>query len=173
MVSAVYLKDQLGETSGSAAMQIAADRLRATILSRFGPTGFSRYLGGSPRSVDLGVAFLLAPFAGVSDTSARTAWSAAPRWMHRPAGGLAPGGSWRRDGISWTPTVGTMAVTAACTSPNQAVTWLNWIAAHRTVAGAIPEKVLADGRPASVAPLAWSAAASIIAVDELQHGCNQ
>jgi GH15 family glucan-1,4-alpha-glucosidase len=31
----------------------------------------------------------------------------------------------------------------------------------------LPEKVLSDGTPASVAPLAWAAAAVIIAADQL------
>ena len=34
-------------------------------------------------------------------------------------------------------------------------------------AGSLPEKVLADGRPASVAPLAWSAAAVVLSADTL------
>lgn len=173
MVSAVYLYEQIGDSAKANSLRAAAGHLETEILQQFGPTRYSRYLGGSPRSVDLGVTFLLPPFAGVTDAQAREVWSNAPRYMRRPAGGLAPGGSWRRDGISWTPTVSAVAVTAACIDPDQAVRWLNWIAAHRTISGSIPEKVLANGQPASVTPLAWSAAAVIIAVDELQHGCTK
>ena len=39
--------------------------------------------------------------------------------------------------------------------------------AHRTSAGALPEKVLADGSPAAVAPLAWTAATVLLTLDRL------
>ena len=42
-----------------------------------------------------------------------------------------------------------------------------WLDRHRTPAGSFPEKVLADGRPASVAPLAWTAAAVVLTADAL------
>ncbi len=35
---------------------------------------------------------------------------------------------------------------------------LDWLAAHRTTLGALPEKVDGRGRPVSVAPLGWTAA---------------
>ena len=33
---------------------------------------------------------------------------------------------------------------------------LNWLTAHRTSLGSFPEQVAPDGKPASVAPLAWT-----------------
>ena len=88
--------------------------------------------------------------------------------MARPAGGLAPGGSWRRDGISWTNATATYALTAAAVGERQSAQgWLGWLDRHRTPAGSFPEKVLADGRPASVAPLAWTAAAVVLTADVL------
>ena len=88
--------------------------------------------------------------------------------MTRPAGGLAPGGSWRRDGVSWTNVTASYAMTAAALGDHDTARhWLDWLAAHRTANGSLPEKVLADGSPASVAPLAWTAAAVIIAADLL------
>ena len=44
---------------------------------------------------------------------------------------------------------------------------LSWLAAHRTEQGSLPEKVLHDGRPAQVAPLAWTAANTLLALDAL------
>src|SRR5215216_2138710 len=154
------------------ALASAADRFEQTVLTTFSPDGFPRHPGGPPKSVDLGVAFLLRPFAGVTDPSAVQAWRRSPTFMRRPAGGLAPGGSWRRDGISWTPTVATYAMAAACHGPRApAVEMLRWLDQHRTAAGSLPEKVLANGQPASVAPLAWTAAAVVITADELERGC--
>ncbi len=39
---------------------------------------------------------------------------------------------------------------------------------HRTASGAIPEKVLAGGAPAAVAPLTWSSANVVLAVAALE-----
>ena len=154
------------------ALASAADRFEQTVLTTFSPDGFPRHPGGPPKSVDLGVAFLLRPFAGVTDPSAVQAWRRSPTFMRRPAGGLAPGGSWRRDGISWTPTVASYAIVEACEVPRErAVARLRWLDQHRTTAGYLPEKVRADGSPASVAPVTWTAAAVVITVDELEHGC--
>jgi glucoamylase len=150
-----------------------ADRFEQTILTAFAPDGFPRHPGGSPRTVDLGVTFLLRPFAGVTDPTAVQAWRRSPTFMRRPAGGLAPGGSWRRDGISWTPTVASYAMVEACEAPRErAVARLRWLDQHRTTAGSLPEKVRADGSPASVAPVTWTAAAVVITVDELERGCS-
>jgi hypothetical protein len=96
------------------------------------------------------------------------AWTAAQSELRRPAGGLAPGAGWRADGISWTPETALFALTAAHLGRGDvAAHWLDWLDAHRTDAGALPEKVLADGSPASVAPLAWTAALVVLTVAEL------
>jgi hypothetical protein len=149
----------------------AADRLRTVILDSFGPAGFPRRLGGRADSVDLGVSFLLPPFTSRVEPSVVTAWRQAGSAMSRPAGGLAPGGSWRRDGISWTNATATYALTAAALGETeQAKAWLSWLGRHRTAAGSFPEKVLADGSPASVAPLAWTAAAVLLTAETLARG---
>jgi glucoamylase len=88
--------------------------------------------------------------------------------MARPAGGLAPGGSWRRDGVSWTNATASRAMTAAFIDHrDEALTRLRWLDQHRTAAGSLPEKVLPNGQPAAVSPLAWTAAAVVITADEL------
>jgi glucoamylase len=138
----------------------AAGRLAAAIPRGFGADGYPRYLGGARSSVDLGVVFLLPPFAPDPRPDVVAAWRTAPRHMLRPAGGLAPGGSWPDDGVSWTTATSSYALAAAALGDRAtAATWLRWLHDHRTSAGSLPEKVLADGRPAAVAPLAWSAAA--------------
>ena len=155
-------------------LQSVADRFEQTILATFGPDGFPRHPGGTARSVDLGVAFLLQPFAGTTDPTAVQSWRRSQAFMRRPAGGLAPGGSWRRDGISWTPTVASYAMVEACIGPREAaVERLRWLDAHRTAAGSLPEKVLANGSPASVAPVTWTAAAVVITFDLLHRGCDR
>ena len=157
----------LGEAEGARRIAEAEQRLTDAIQSGFGRDGYPRRLGGRGDSVDLGAAFLLPPF-GEPAPDVVAAWRQGAVLMRRPAGGLAPGGSWRRDGVSWTNITATYAMTAAgLGDPEGAKDWLGWLAAHRTASGSLPEKVLADGSPASVVPLAWTAAAVIIAADEL------
>jgi GH15 family glucan-1,4-alpha-glucosidase len=51
--------------------------------------------------------------------------------------------------------------------PQVATRWLDWLDAHRTRWGSLPEKVLADGAPAGPAPLAWTAALVVLTAAEL------
>jgi GH15 family glucan-1,4-alpha-glucosidase len=140
---------------------VAADRLAATVRARFGP-GYPRRPGGARR--DAAITFLLPPFVeGTPDPALLGAWRAVQLEARRPAGGLAPGAGWKEDGVSWTPETALFALTAAATGDRPtARRWLTWLAAHRTTEGALPEKVLADGTPAAVAPLAWTAASVVL-----------
>jgi len=138
--------------------------LREGIAEHFAPT-FGRHPGEWSR--DTAVAFLMPPFAA-PDRTVTAAWTAAAQAMARPAGGLAPGVAWRQDGVSWTPTTAIFALTAAASGDrDRAVGWLDWLDGHRTRLGALPEKVLWDGRPSAVAPLAWTCAIVLLALAEL------
>lgn len=135
----------------------AAERLMGTIRTRFGARGYQRYVRGGGQ--DSAITFLLPPYVRRLDSEVapllETAWQA----MLRPAGGIAPGEGWRQDGISWTPETALFAQAhAALGDHERAGRILNWLALHRTPAGALPEKVLHDGSPAAVAPLAWTCA---------------
>ena len=166
--SAVGLYAVAGDGVREAAARAGNSALRTAITAGFAPDGYPRHLGGRAGSVDLGVSFLLPPFASAADPEVVRVWQRAASAMARPAGGLAPGGGWRRDGVSWTNATATYAMTAAAVGDRDAAyAWLSWLDRHRTRTGSLPEKVLADGRPASVAPLAWTAAAVIITADQL------
>jgi glucoamylase len=166
--SAARIAGWTGDDAAADRASTAERRLSLVIAERFGEHGYPRRLGGRAGSVDLGVALLLPPFAQQVDPAAYARFERAPSRMTRPAGGLAPGGSWKRDGISWTPTTATWALAAAGSGDTaQALERLRWLEAHRTAEGSLPEKVLADGRPAAVAPLAWTAAAVVLTADEL------
>jgi glucoamylase len=158
----------LGDGPAAQNAAAGADELRAAIRSTFGKNGYPRRVGGRGDSIDLGVDFLLPPLGASVDPAVVHAWEQAPLVMSRPGGGLAPGGSWRRDGVSWTNVTASRAMTAAFLGHrDEALAWLRWLDRHRTAAGSLPEKVLPDGRPASVAPLAWTAAAVVITADQL------
>jgi glucoamylase len=166
--SGAQLYRAVGDLDRAHAAATGAVRLRAAIKINFRNHGYPRHLGGPSGSTDLGVDFLLPPVAASEDQAVVRAWGRAATLMARPGGGLAPGGSWRRDGISWTNVTASRAMTAAFIGQrDEAMARLRWLDQHRTAAGSLPEKVLPDGQPASVAPLAWTAAAVVITADEL------
>jgi len=168
--SSARLERSIGDEAAARRAAAGAGRLSQAITRDFEPRGYPRRLGGRAASVDLGVAFLLPPFAEAVDPDAYARFQTAPAVLTRPAGGLAPGGSWKRDGVSWTPTTATWALVAASSGDReQALDRLRWLADHRTAEGSLPEKVLADGRPAAVAPLAWTAAAVVLTADRLSR----
>ncbi|KRE61295.1 hypothetical protein ASG78_13310 [Nostocoides sp. Soil756] len=168
-----------GLRSGTGALRLAgemalADRTEAAavVLGRhvrdvFAPRGYPRLLGGD--APDAAVTFLVAPIGDPEpDVSLLVALDRAQTALSRPAGGLAPGASWKRDGISWTPETALFAAAWAANGyPARAEALLTWLGQHRTAAGSFPEKVLHDGSPAAVAPLAWTAASVVIARHEL------
>lgn len=154
-----------------------AGQVRSAVTATFGPGGYERYADGGPMTSLLGAdgrdaatAMLLPPFTVEALPGAEEAWLLSAEEMARPAGGVAPGAGWKRDGITWTPETTLYALTAAENGhPRRATAWLDWVVEHRTASGAIPEKVLANGSPAAVAPLTWSSANVILAVAALEE----
>lgn len=158
-----------------------AEQLREAIIEQFGAVGYERYADNNilrrtfaaRDGRDAATAMLLPPFTTQAPPGAKDAWLTSIDEMARPAGGLAPGAGWRNDGVTWMPQTTLYALTAATNGyPDQARQTLDWINAHRTTSGAIPEKILADGSPAAVAPLTWSAANVILAVAALEDSAS-
>jgi glucoamylase len=169
LVAASRLYLLVGDERRATVTSAAGQRVREAIEAGFAEQGYPRTIGGPAGSVDLGVSYLLPPFAAEVDEDVLRVWRGSAAKMARPAGGLAPGGSWRDDGVSWNTATSSYAMTSAFVDRDAALHWLRWLDRHRTGPGSLPEKVLYDGEPASVAPLAWPAAAVVIATDELQH----
>ena len=166
--AAADLQTQLGDDELAATLTRRATELAASIKTRFGSHGYPRYLGGSAQ--DASIAFLLPPFTPTTDPGVLTDWHHAEQRMHRPGGGVAPGADWG-EGVSWTPPTALFAWTAASTGDRTAAQQrLDWLAAHRTTTGALPEKVLSNGKPAGPAPLAWSDALTILTATTLSAG---
>jgi GH15 family glucan-1,4-alpha-glucosidase len=162
---------RLGDRTRALEVSAAARSLDGLLHEHFAPSGYARYTDLTEPSggMDAAVTFLMPPFAPRAGDAVLAAFDAYQVDALRPAGGLAPGAGWKQDGISWTPETAAVAYAAAsCGRVEQAHAWLNWLNAHRTSWGSIPEKVLADGTPAGPAPLGWSAASVVLAVDALE-----
>ena len=148
----------LGGPARALAERVTA--VRSAMERNFAPA-WGRHLQRD--DVDAAIALVLPPFTRPL-VGARTVRQTAAARMHRPTGGLAPGAGWRDDGISWTPETALMAWSAlALGMEEEGTRLLAWLEAHRTAAGALPEKVLADGAPAGPAPLAWTCALILLA----------
>jgi glucoamylase len=168
--AAAYLYERLGETARAAHLTTVADATARRILDIFG-AGYPRHAGRRAADADASVAFLARPYQRRDDKAGAARTAGAVSELQRPNGGLAPGEGWHDDGIAWTPETALFALTFASTDHHYAARhYLDWIDAHRTSRGSIPEKVLADGTPASVAPLAWSDALVLLAVEALDRG---
>lgn len=144
--------------------------IRAAVEAAYGDHGYQRY--GDDGGADTAVCFTVPPYTGRPLRDAQDAVRQALPRLRQPAGGVTPGESWKPDRISWTPETAIFA-TALAASPEasdrrSAARLLDVLARHRTAAGALPEKVLADGSAASVAPLAWTAAGVLLAARLLQ-----
>lgn len=165
---AFRLLDLIGDHRAATRVGVAADAVSRVVSERFGVMGYGRELGG--RALDASVAFLCPPYAVYPPAPpVRAALDRAEAVLRRPAGGLAPGEDWSSDGVSWTPQTALFAlVHAQGGDVARASRLLDWLDGHRTAAGSLPEKVLFDGRPAAVAPLAWTAALTLLAVSALR-----
>ncbi|MFE5776130.1 hypothetical protein [Brachybacterium sp. NPDC056505] len=143
-----------------------AEAFRRVLVTSFGPHGFQRRArsGGA----DSALAFLDA--TGSHGIVGPDQLRALRTSLARPAGGIAPGARWRRDGVSWTPSTSMLALgLARAGDADGAHDLLEWLEQHRTADGSLPEKVLADGSPAAVAPLAWTAANILLTLDALRE----
>ncbi len=169
LTAAQHLYTVLGDAAAARRSGDAAARLASVIRRRFEPDGYQRYPFGGGH--DAAVCFLMPPFVPNPRPAVMAAWKAYQREAARAGGGLAPGAGWKQDGVSWTPETALVALTAASSGqPVTAARRLDWLEAHRSPWGSLPERVLADGAPAGPAPLGWTAAAVVLTVAALDRG---
>lgn len=163
------LLDSLGLPAQATAARGAATDLDRAVERAYGTRGYPRQVGGGAR--DTAVAWLTPPFAPARAQSLR-ARDAAFADAGRAVGGVAPGAAWEDNGVAWTPETAAFALSFAASGDRaRAEALLDWLEAHRTSMGSLPEVVGPDGRPASVAPLSWTAAAVLLTLAELAgHG---
>ncbi len=160
--------------SDGSALAARADAVDDAIARSFGRHGYQRYRRGG--GADAGLLMLLPPYATAPaagiDTEDRAfdLLEGAFDAMSRPAGGVAPAASWKRDGVSWTPQTAMFArAFAGIGALDEAESLLSWLANHRTQPRSLSEKVLANGIPATVSPLAWPAATTLSTLTALKR----
>ena len=84
---------------------------------------------------------------------------------------MLPGRAWPGNRtLAWTPETAFFALYHAATGQRRAAAGImSWLATHRTRLGELPEQVSSRGRPASVAPLAWTDAIVLLALVRQGH----
>lgn len=147
----------------------AADRLESALDRHFAPYGYPRSPVAGGR-MDTSVTFIAPPF-GPADTQVTAAVLNAAYRLRLPNGGVLPGEKWAGDKTTaWTPEMALFALSAAAGErPGEAAVRLDWLSRHRTTLGALPEKVDAEGRPAAVAPLGWTASLVVLTLAALER----
>lgn len=162
----------LDQTRDETAWRSAAKGLSAAIARTFMPNGYKRTPDASS-GADAAITFLGPPFAP-PDAAVEAAASSAQRALTLPNGGLRPGAAWRgASGVAWTPETAMFALFDAGTGQDAAARrLLSWLAGHRTVLGELSEQVTPGGKPASVAPLAWTDAIVLLTLLALDHGLS-
>jgi len=162
--AAADLAPEAGAAADGSRWAAAATRLARAIASSFGRTGYQR-TPEAGSGADAAVTFLGPSFA-TPGPAVRTAARSAEHVLTLPGGGLRPGQAWGgTPGVAWTAATAFFALFDAATGQHAAAAaLLNWLAAHRTVLGSLPEQVSPAGQPASTAPLSWTDAATLLAL---------
>ena len=165
--AAADLAQRRGDAERARRWGDAARAAAAGMERQFAPSGWTR--SARPRQHDAAAALLAPPFLPRAE-AVPEAVAAAWRATLLANGGVSPGVGWHDDGVAWTPETALFALAwAGLGDDERARDVLAWLADHRTDAGSLPEKVLPDGRPASVAPLAWTAALVLLCAAALEE----
>ncbi|MBT2452353.1 hypothetical protein J7F03_35925 [Streptomyces sp. ISL-43] len=167
--AAADLARQANRPDDAARWGRAARRLSAGISARFRPEGYQRTADGR-HGRDSAITFMAPPF-NAAPAGLAGELDATYRALLLPNGGLTPGNDPKAPwgGNAWTPSTAFFALAWAGTGqPAKAGQVLDWILSKRNPLGELPEKVDKQGRPSSVAPLAWTgsiAVLSLVALD--------
>ncbi|MFC5180281.1 glycoside hydrolase family 15 protein [Actinomadura harenae] len=166
--AASVLARDLGHADKAEKYREAAHRVEGGVAARFAPLGYPRspIRGGR---MDTSVTFLSPPF-GPADQNVTDAVLSAAGKLALPNGGVLPGERWSGNAkVAWTPEMALFTLSAAATGrPDEAMERLDWLSAHRTSLGALPEKVDEYGRPAAVAPLGWTSSLVVLSLSALE-----
>lgn len=161
--AAADLAGLLGDAAHEHRWANAAARLGTAVTKLFAGSGYQR-TPALTSGADAAIAFLGPPFA-TADAAVLRAAAKAQAVLRVQNGGLLPGDSWTGSlDEAWTAETAFFALFDAGTGQGAAAArWLSWLQAHRTAVGELAEQVNAEGRPVSVAPLAWTDALVLLA----------
>ena len=167
--AAADIARELGAVSSARLWDHAAGKLADGIRAGFGRYGYHR-LAYDDSGSDAAITFLGPPFSTESPAVDRAA-TQTMKSLALPNGGLLPGSAWPGNKtVAWTAETAFFALFNAETGNHQVTSRiLSWLAGHRTRLGELPEMVNAQGKPVSVAPLAWTDAVVLLTLIAQTH----
>lgn len=162
--AAADIAAELGAAASARLWQHAAAMLTKGIQAGFGRFGYHR-VAYATSGGDAAVTFLGPPFTADSPAAAHAVKQTMDA-ITLTNGGVLPGSDWAGNKtVAWTAETAFFALYYAETGNQQIADHiLEWLAAHETKLGALPEMVNAQGQPVSVAPLAWTGAIVLLAL---------
>ncbi|MFD0685489.1 glycoside hydrolase family 15 protein [Actinomadura fibrosa] len=167
--AAASLAGTYGGRAEGTRWRAAANRLSNAVTRQYAPYGYPRspIRGGL---MDTSVTFLAPPFAPL-DAGVSAAVDTAARKQALPNGGVLPGERWPGNkAVAWTPETALFALNSAASGRTaEALGRLDWLTAHRTTLGSLPEKIGERGQPAGVAPLGWTASLVVLTLSALER----
>lgn len=165
--AAAELARLTGHPADAAGWNGAARRLSAGIAQYFAPLRYPRTIDGL-HGRDSAVTFMGPPFnqppAGLA-----AAIDSTYQALLRPNGGVIPGNDPNQNWTnSWGPETAFFAIAWSGTGQQQkAEQVVGWLLDHRNMLGELPEQIDSSGNPASVVPLAWTGATTLLALTQL------
>ncbi|MBV9844984.1 MAG: hypothetical protein JOZ47_07925 [Kutzneria sp.] len=165
--AAAGLADLMGKHSDACALDVVASRLSDGIATYFAPLGYPRTVDGQ-HGRDSAVTFMAPPF-NQPPTDLAAAIDSTYQTLLRPNGGVIPGNdpdvTWAN---SWTPATSTFGLAWSTTKQQRKATEVeNWVVGQRNSLGELPEQVNQAGAPASVTPLGWADAITVLTLSQL------
>lgn len=156
-----------GHPADAHAWTATASTLSAGIARNFAPLGYPRTVDGL-HGRDSAVTFMAPPF-NQAPADLATAMDDTYQALLLPNGGLVPGNDpghiWAN---AWGPETAFFALAWSGTGqPGKAHQVVDWLLDHRNMLGELPEQITPAGAPASVVPLAWTDAVTLLALTQL------
>lgn len=171
LLSGLHASAELARVTGhpadAGAWREASSRLSDGIARYFAPLGYPRTIDGL-HGRDSAVTFMAPPF-NAAPADLGNAIDSTYQALLRPNGGVVPGNdpshTW---GSSWGPETAFFALAWSGTGqPDKADDVITWLVQHRNMLGELPEQIDSAGNPASVVPLAWTGAVTLMALTQL------
>ena len=156
-----------GHPDDARAWNDSSRRLTSGIERYFAPLGYPRTIDGL-HGRDSAVTFMAPPYnqapAGLADAIDSTYQA-----LLRPNGGVVPGNDpdhiWTN---TWTPETAFFALAWSGTGQQEkADQVIGWLLDHRNMLGELPEQIDPAGNPASVVPLGWTDALTLLTLTQL------
>ena len=156
-----------GHPKDASVWRAAAGRLSDGIAQYFAPQGYPRTVDGL-HGRDSAVTFMAPPF-NPAPADLGPAIDSTYQALLRPNGGVVPGDdpdhTWAN---TWGPETAFFALAwSGMGRADKADPVVNWLLDHRNMLGELPEQISPAGDPASVVPLAWTGAVTLLALTQL------